>query len=89
MCEFIAKTSGKRQFINREYPIGVRVEFPIRVRVTLLKRVVSAHAEEDRDHVGLRRRELIGGRWQVRRIAILREDMTGHGIIAARVSHVA
>src|SRR5205823_5507985 len=45
--------TGERQLVQRVNPVRRVIEFPIRMTVALLQRIPRAHAELDRDDVGL------------------------------------
>jgi hypothetical protein len=75
-------TTGGRQLVQREAPIRVLVELPVRVAIALLQAVVRAHAQKQRHEVGAVG-ELIARARRVRRAAIGREEVAGH-VVAAR-----
>src|SRR5207247_2856134 len=75
--------AGEGQLIQRVDPVRGVVELPVCMAVALLQRVPRAHAQLNRDDVGLRVREMVFRAGKVRWLAVGGEDIAGH-IVAAR-----
>ena len=67
-------------------PVGGVVELPVGVPVALLQRVPRAHAELNRDDVGLAVREAVVRAGEVLRIAIGGEDVAGDVVVGAHAA---
>src|SRR5205814_6574114 len=81
--ECAGNAAGERQFVQWVNPIRRVVEFPIRVPVTLLKRVPRAHAQLNRNDVCLMIRKVIVGAGEMRRFPVGGEDRAGNIVAAA------
>src|SRR6266478_161670 len=56
------------------------IKLPIRMNIRLLHGVVGAHAQVDRDDVGLNIREMVRGTRKVDRVSVYSKDVTGNVI---------
>src|SRR5882724_3132469 len=71
------------------YPVGSQVvEFPVRVSVALLERVIRTHTHLEWNNVRLLIRKVIGLAREMNRLPIHREYMTGNVVASSHLSEL-